>query len=59
MARLGLVPTVSRSEVDCANHYSIGLDEKLANLFMQCNIHYDETKSKSWPVQIFLSILPE
>jgi hypothetical protein len=24
-----------------------------------CNIHCDEKKSESWPVQIFVSVLPE
>ena len=60
MARPGFEPTISRSEVDCkvvdcANYYSIG--PLLENYLY--NIHCDEIKSESWPVQIFVSVLPE
>ena len=55
MARPGFKPTISRSEVNRANHWS--LDEKIANLLS--NIHCDETKSEFWPVQILVIALPE
>ena len=58
MARPGFEPMISRSEVDRANHYSIG--SLLENLQIHlCNIHCDETKSESWPVKIMVSVLPE
>ena len=58
MAWPGFEPTFSRSEVDHANHYSIGslLENQQIYLF---NMHCDETKSESWPVQILVSVLPE
>ena len=50
MARPGLEPMINRSEVDRANHYSIG--PLLANQqFCLPNILCDETKSESWPVR--------
>ena len=55
MSRLGFEPSISRSEVDRANHYSI---DPLMEIYVY-NINCDETKSESWPVQIFMSILPE
>ena len=58
MARPGFEPTISRSEVDCANHYSIGPLLESQQIYLH-NIHCDETKSESWPVQIFVSVLPE
>ena len=58
MARPGFEPTISRSEVDRANHYSIGPLLENQQIYL-CNIHCDETKSESWPVQIFVSVLPE
>ena len=56
--KYGFDPTISRSEVDLANHYSIGplLENKQIYL---CNILFDETKSESWPVKVFVSVLPE
>ena len=49
---------ISRSDVNCANHYSI--DSLLENeLIYLSNIHYGETKSESWPVQILVSVLPD
>ena len=58
MARSGLEPTISRSEVDRANHYSIG---HLFEAWQIClsYIHCDETKSESWPVKVLVSVLPE
>ena len=58
MARLGLESMISRSEVNRANHYSIGplLENWQIYLF---NIHCDETKSESWPVKVLVSVLPE
>ena len=58
MARPGFEPMISRSEVDRANHYSIGplLEDQQIYLFY---IHCDETKSESWPAQILVSVLPE
>ena len=58
MARPGFKPMISRSEVDRANHYSIG--PLLGNLQIYLfNIHYDETKSETWPVKVLVSVLPE
>jgi len=47
MASLGFEPMISRSEVDRANHYSIG---HLFEAWQIClsYIHCDETKSESW-----------
>ena len=55
MARPGFECTNSKSEVNRANHWY--LDEKIANLLSK--IHCDETKSESWPVQIFVIVLPK
>ena len=56
--KYGFDPTISRSEVDLANHYSIGPLMENLQIYLY-NIHCDETKSESWPVQIFVSVLPE
>ena len=56
MARPEFEPMISRSEVDRANHYSIGPLLKNQQIYlykMQC----DETKSDSWPDQILESVL--
>ena len=58
MARPGFEPMISRSEVDRANHYSIGSLLENWQIYL-CNIHCDETKSESWPVKILVSVLPE
>ena len=58
MARPGFKPTISRSEVDRANHYSIGPLLENHQIYLS-NILCDETKSESWPVRILLSVLPE
>ena len=49
---------ISRLEVDRANHYSIGPLLESWQIYV-CNIHCDETKSESWPVQICVSVLPD
>ena len=51
MTRLGFEPTISRSEVDRANHYF-----KSKQIY-SCNIHCDETKSESWPVKVLVSVV--
>ena len=58
MAWSGFEPMIRRSEVDRANHYSIGplLENLQIYLF---KIHCDETKSESWPVKVLVSVLPE
>ena len=58
MARPGFKLMISRSEVNCANYYSI--DPLLNNwqIYLS-NIHCDETESESWPVKVLVSILPE
>ena len=45
---------ISRSEVDCANYYSIGhlFDIQQTYLFY---MHWDETKSESWPDRVLVS----
>ena len=48
MARLGFEHIISGSEVDCANHYSIGHLFEIQQIYL-CYIHCDETKSESWP----------
>ena len=58
MARLGFEPMISRSEVDRANHYSIGPLSENYQIYL-CNIHCDETKSESWPVKVLVSVLLE
>ena len=58
MARQGFEPTISRSEVDCAKHYSIGPLLENQQIYLS-NVHCDETKSESSPVQIFVSVLSE
>ena len=58
MARPEFEPMISRSEVDCANHYSIGPLLENWQIYL-CNIHCDETKSESWPVKVLVSVLPE
>ena len=55
MTRLGSEPPISRSEVDCANHYSIGPLLENWQIYLY-NIHYDGTKSEFWPVQIVMII---
>jgi hypothetical protein len=48
MARPGYKLMISRSEVNCANHYST--DPLLENQQIYlCNILCDDTKSESWP----------
>ena len=54
----GLEPTISRSEVDRAHRYSIGPLLENWQIYLY-NIHCHETKSEYWPVQIFVSVLPE
>ena len=58
MAWPGFEPTIRRSEVDRANHYSIGPLLENQQIYL-CNMHCDETKSECWPVQILVSVLPE
>ena len=58
MARPGFKPMISRSEIDCANHYSIGPLLENWQIYLY-NIHCAETKSESWPVQMLVSVLPE
>ena len=58
MARPEFEPTISRSEVDHANHYSIGPLLEKQQIYLS-NILCDETKSESWPVLILVSVLPE
>ena len=58
MARPGFEPMILRSEVDCANHYSICPLLKNWQISL-LNIHGDETKSESWPVKGLVSVLPE
>ena len=58
MARPGFEPMISRSEVDGANHYSIGPMSETLQTYL-CIIYCDETKSESWPAQIFVNVLPE
>ena len=58
MTRPGFELMISTSEVDCANHYSIGPLLENQQIYL-CNILCDETKSESWPVQILVSVLPE
>ena len=58
MARPGFEPTISRSEVNPAKHYSIGpLNALIENqqIYLS-NILCDETKSESWPVRILVSV---
>ena len=59
MARPGFKPMISRSEVDRANHYSIGPLLENRQIYLLWNIHCDETKSESWPVKVLVSVLPE
>ena len=64
MARQRFEPTISRSEVDRANHYSIGHLFEIKQIYLLVvpdlrHIHCDETKSESWPVQVLVSVLPE
>ena len=47
MARPGFEPTISRSEVDHSNHYSIGHLFEIQQIYL-CYIQCDETKSESW-----------
>ena len=58
MARPGFEPTISRSEVGCANHYSIGHLFEIQQIYLS-NIRCDETKSESWPDKVLVSVLPE
>ena len=58
MARPGFESMTSRSEVDSANHYSTCPLIESWKIYLY-NIHCDETKNESWPVQIFVSVLPE
>ena len=58
MARPWFEPTISRSEVGHANHYSIGHLFEIWQIYL-CYIHCDETKSESWPVRVLVSVLPE
>ena len=58
MARLGFEPTISRSEIDRAKHYSIGYLFEMKQIYL-CYIHCNETKSESWPVKISVRVLPE
>jgi hypothetical protein len=58
MARPGFEPTISRTEVDRANRYSIGHLFESWQIYL-CYIHCDETKSESWPVRVLVSALPE
>ena len=51
MARPGFEHMISRSEVNRANHYSVGPLMENEQIYL-CNIHCDETKSESWPLQI-------
>ena len=51
MTRLGSEPPISRSEVDCANHYSIGPLLENWQIYL-LNIHCDETKSESCQVLV-------
>ena len=48
MARSGFEPTISRSEVYRANHYSIGHLFESWQIYLWY-IHCDKTKSESWP----------
>ena len=54
MARPGLEPMISRSEVDCANYYSIGTLLQNWQMYL-LQIYWDE----SWPVKVLVSVLPE
>ena len=57
MARPGFEPMISRSEVDRANHCSIGPSlEDSANFNLT---YHNETKRESWPVKILVCVLPE
>ena len=47
MAGPGFEPKISRSEIDCANHYSIGHLFEIKQIYLYY-IHCDETKSESW-----------
>ena len=47
MARPGFEPMISRSEVHCANHYSIGQLFEIIQIYLS-NIHCNETKSENW-----------
>ena len=58
MARPGLEPMISRSEVDCANYYSIGTLLQNWQMYL-LQIYWDETKSESWPVKVLVNVLPE
>ena len=58
MARPGFEPTISRSEVDRANHYSMGPLLVSWQIYL-LYIHCDETKSEYWPVKVLVSVLPE
>jgi hypothetical protein len=57
MARPGFEP-ISRSEDDRDKHYSIVPLLENLQIYL-CSIHCEETKSESWPDQIFVSVLPE
>jgi hypothetical protein len=58
MATLGFEPTISRSEVGCVNHYSIGILFVIQQIYLS-NIHCDETKIESWHDWVLVSALPE
>jgi hypothetical protein len=58
MARPGFEPMISRSEINLANHYSIGPLLKYWQIYL-CIIHCDETKSESLPLKALVSVLPE
>ena len=59
MTRLGFEPTISTSEVDCGNHYSIGPLLKNQQIYL-CKMHIGmRQNSKSLSVQILVSVLPE
>ena len=55
MAKPGCKPMISRLEVNHANQYSNGPLLENLQIYLS-NIHCDETKSESWPVQIFMSV---
>ena len=58
MAKPGFEPTISRSEIGRANHYSIGHLFEIQQIYLSY-IHCDETTSESWPDKVFVSVLPE
>ena len=58
MARPGFEPMTSRSEVIHANHYSTVPLIENQQIYLS-NIHFDETKSESWPDKVLVSVLPE